>query len=551
MLVKGTFRDNHVFEYLPAESRHMPTDWNIRDLIDLEYFLGTEKRELTEPPDAGGGEFDRKVYRSYAETHPAPHSRRDLIRFWLDRRRNLETGQGKRDALLPGTVYAETIDLLRIILAFMALVSGILLTWNLLSYQGREPINVFTCLWVLVVPQVLLLLTLLLFALFRNARIFRSLIFFYPVMTALARRLFHRVGRIMETRLSADRKDRFRSAVGLLGQTRTVYGTVFIWPVFLTLQLFAICYNIGILGALLLRVMITDLAFGWESTLQPAPETVYRIVNEIAFPWSWLLSPPLSHPTLAQIAGTKMVLKEGIYHLSTRDLVAWWPFLAFAVMFYGLVPRLITFTAGWIAERRALKTLDFSHAACDRLVQRMQTPRLATESRPYTEPVPPAPSPERVFAADSTEANAGSMLTPAILMIPEELLGLFHPKEAAVRIRTTLAINTVETLPAAFDPDSDGRRLAEAMKATRSEVPIRVVILQEAWQPPIKETLSWLRSIRDAAGKTSGIVIALVGKPAAGNVFTPPAETDRIVWERGVQAMGDPFMRVEPLGTMH
>ena len=35
-----------------------------------------------------------------------------------------------------------------------------------------------------------------------------------------------------------------------------------------------------------------------------------------------------------------MVLKEGIYHLTTPDLVSWWPFLLLAVCFYGFLPRI-------------------------------------------------------------------------------------------------------------------------------------------------------------------------------------------------------------------
>ena len=72
--------------------------------------------------------------------------------------------------------------------------------------------------------------------------------------------------------------------------------------------------------------------------------------------------------------------------------------------------------------------------------------------------------------------------------------------------------------------------------------------LRHRGQPPIKETLAWLRDLRTSAGGSVGLVIALVGKPDPETVFTPPAETDRIVWEQAVQSLGDPYVRVETLG---
>jgi len=513
----------------------MPIQWRIRDLLDLEFFLSGNNPL----PDG----FDRDVYLAFAETRSAPHSRRELIRYWLDRRRERETA-GDRENTLPGAVYAELIVLFRILLAMLALFIGATVTWSLLSYQGQQPVNVFTCLWVLLVPQVLLLLLLLVGSVFRGTRIIRSFFLLYPLMAGLARRLFRRVGGIMANRMTADNRERFRSTVGLLGQARTVYGSVFLWPVFNTAQLTGIFFNLAIIATLLLRVTITDLAFGWQSTLQPGPETVHRIVQSISLPWNWLVAPPLSHPTLDQIAGSKMVLKEGIFRLATRDLVAWWPFLAFSILFYGLIPRLLLAVFGYVRKRRALKTLDFAHAACDRLVQRMQTPRINTESRPYVEKVPPPP---RLHPVEPMAADAISGQTPAILIIPQELLAQFDPGETADRIRTCFAMNPVETIPAEIDAVTDGKRVSTAL-GNLPDGPVRIVILQEAWQPPIKETLSWLRGLREAAGNSVGMVIALVGKPMAGNPFTPPTDTDRTVWERSIQGIGDAYLRVEPLG---
>ncbi len=524
----------------------MQSKWKIRDLIDLEFFLdGTDRDSSGSRPDA---DFDRQTYLSITQSDSKTLPRRKLIRFWLDRRRQLERETRGQETVLPGTAYSETIALLRVIAAILGGLSGAALVWGLFSYQGRQPINVFTCLWVLVAPQILLLLFLFVSRVFIRFGFIDSFRRIPSVLAALSRRLILRIIRIFSTKTTADTQQRIRSAVGLLGQTRTVYGSVFYWPFFLTAQLFGIMFNLGILSAMLIRVTITDLAFGWQSTLRLDPETVYNIVRAISTPWTWLVSPPIAHPTLTQIAGSKMVLKEGIYRLATQDLIAWWPFLLFTVAFYGLMPRLVLAFLGWRGKRRALDALEFNHTACDRLVQRMQTPRVETGSRPYEKPVPVVPAAGQVPRERLVTPETPSR-TAAIALISEDIMERTEPAEINGYLNYCLAMDAVEILSVTIDAEDDASLLESALSAHGNpEDGLRIVIVQEAWQPPIKETISWLDSLRRTVGKKMGIVIALIGKPASGTIFTPPADTDRLIWEQAVKSLGDPYMRVETLG---
>ena len=118
------------------------------------------------------------------------------------------------------------------------------------------------------------------------------------------------------------------------------------------------------------------MAFGWQSTVQVSEGVVHSIVKWLAVPWSWFIPPELAHPTLAQIEGSRLVLKDGIYHLVTPDLVAWWPFLCFAVLFYGLLPRIVLFFFGRVTRKYLLDKIELTHGACDQLVDRMTTPQV-------------------------------------------------------------------------------------------------------------------------------------------------------------------------------
>jgi hypothetical protein len=96
--------------------------------------------------------------------------------------------------------------------------------------------------------------------------------------------------------------------------------------------------------------------------------------------------------------------------------------------------------------------------------------------------------------------------------------------------------------------NSRQQRLRKALLENQDgSMSLRVVVLQEAWQPPIKETISWIKDLRAAAGGTLGMVIFLVGKPGRETFLTPPSEVDRKVWEQAVNTLKDPYLRIEAL----
>jgi hypothetical protein len=527
----------------------MKNEWQIKDLIDLEYFLGRKFKEPIEDKDADSKTFDRNVFLSLpAHDKRADNSiyRKKLIRHWLDKRREQEKQDRQNNVLLPGDAFSEIMGIIRLSTALIALFSGIGLTWTLLSYHGREPVNVFTCLWVLVAPQVLLLFVLLLSATLHKLRIINSFMSIYPMVTAIVQGMLKKISSIAKKRIDASKTNRIRETYGLLGKTRTVYGSVFFWPIFLLSQLFGIFFNIGILGGMFIKVAITDLAFGWQTTLQVAPQTVLRFVEIVALPWSWFFSPPVAHPTITQIIGSKMILKEGIFHLATGDLVAWWPFVFLTVFFYAFVPRLILAGAGYYLERRAIESIEFNHAACDRLMIQMKTPEVHTSSQPYQAKIDVEKS---IPFNDADVQSPESVLIPAIVLVPEEIFDQFSNAQLDKNLNDSLGMFAEAVISVEMNAKNDSVLLRQVFsEKQRKNVSFQTVLLQEAWQPPIKENISWIESLRAARKGSTGMVIALVGKPGHENVFTPPSDMDRMIWEQAINSLEDPYIRIESFG---
>mgnify|MGYP000372835670 CR=1 FL=1 len=116
---------------MPKKNRN---DWNITDLVDLEYFL-VQDETLDETVLA---RRDREYYRALAAQGTAPE-RRTLLRVWLEIRR--EEARAKDPVLLPGDVTATVFRLLPLLLLALGALLGSGLAWGVLSYSGAQPIN--------------------------------------------------------------------------------------------------------------------------------------------------------------------------------------------------------------------------------------------------------------------------------------------------------------------------------------------------------------------------------------------------------------------------
>ncbi len=514
--------------------------WRIQDLIDLEYFLHVDT--ATNGKDKGTPYFPtaRDIYLKRLQ-HPGGDgtrvSRRLLIRGWLDIRRENEA------ETLPGSIYMEVSRIFLMAAVVIGLFAGISLALSLLDYSGDRPLNVSVYMGVAVFSQILLILLLAMVFFIRTAS--RSL--------ARGSILVKLVGRMLSTallkarkgafgRLEGQKRDALAAAAGLLRGRRQLYGSLFFWPVFILTQAFATCFNVGLLGATLIKLVGSDVAFGWQSTFQVSAQAVSHLVETLAFPWRWMVPAQLACPDLAAIEGSRIILKEGIGSLATDALVSWWPFLCFSVLFYGLLPRLVLLLSGLLVKRHLLARLRFDHGACDRLVRTMVSPTFSTAGAPVAVKVS-----ETAGVSPETSKPAAPGLAGGVYgaLVPEDLFtdcdGL---EDVAVR---ELAIEVADRR--AIDAGGANAPAFSGVIAAMRNLPgfSGVLVLQEAWQPPIRENLNFLKQLRRQLGPGDGIVVGLIGKPGPDTLFTAPRETDFQIWRRRVEALGDPYLSVERL----
>ncbi len=607
--------------------------WTVPDLIDFDYYIDADERAMHERPAERKRlkERDRRLYLERirgavpksAPEH-TPQHRGAALRRWLEQRRTVEDPALR--PLLPGASFARAQRLVTIGLGIFGCIVGAGIASALLQYDGTHPVNVSWYLFVLVLLQILLAaMTTAVWAL-RRSRPVQAVMEEVSLLSHVIRPVFSRVaGWIQRQRLahvSADVRDRAKAKTGLLQSHYALYGPASYLPILIVAQIFGIGFNLGAITTTVALEWFSDLAFGWGSALDVQPQTIYDLARFIALPWSWAFGEGLGYPTLEQIAGSRISLKDALSTLDAGNLRAWRWFLVLSVFTYGLLPRLMLLVLSVLTQTRTLASLPFTHQRTQAIYARMVTPSLETavsgsgtgpempipqplkpltasptapRPKPLPEPRPTLPKSEPPVAKPTKgepqakptgrpkDANKPRAQVPAradqeygtkptvpqaaeqkpssalataiaadacILMIHLDVADVLE-KPDHVRLQRMLLAHTGWRVAASVTIGGGSAMADQAIELVRNgqweAPPPRVAIIQDGSQPPITEHLRFLRAVRARAGEQAQILLALVGDPDGEDTLPPLSEFDYTDWQRKIEQMGDPYLRLEML----
>ncbi|MDR3088361.1 MAG: DUF2868 domain-containing protein [Desulfobulbaceae bacterium] len=506
----------------------MKTSWSIGDSIDLEYFSTLDQdisyHELQER--------DRRIVEGIPSV-----TREKALFAWLRARRR------EADGLVPGETFLAVLATLRLVLIVLGLLIGFAAGWGFFTYLGRTPVNVLYFFALFILPQWLFVLLALL-ALLPG----RGLGLYPPLQLAgaLLRRFYAAASAKLLARLDAEKRLRLSS---FAGQSRVSGGRlkmVLCWLAAALTQGFACAANVGLLLSSLMKIAVTDLAFGWQSTLDFSAEKLFASARFLAWPWSWLWPEGVGHPNLAQIGGSRIVLKEGIARLQTEDLVSWWPFLLLCLLVYGLLPRLLLWAFCRWREHRALAHAMARMPEAEELWRRMRSPLVSTDGLPDLGGAVSV----TIAPTDSPRPKKAFPTRPAMLAVPEELLsGLPHEAMSAWLAAVGLRLVAMRSLP-----DEYGARLdfpaAIAKELGGLDAGVALCLLAESWLPPIAGFLELLRRLRAAIGERRPIIIALIGKSKNEALLSAPDDPVMLtVWRQKLAALADANLRILPFDS--
>ena len=536
----------------------MKKSWNIDDIIDLHHFMQIDEDLRRREGEDVLAKRDRRIYlakvkpRLDAADDMPPHL---LARQWLAARR-LQYSQEKGQAYepLPGSVWAELASVCQWLIFLVGLLTGIGLAGSLLFYSGAAPVNVSAFLGLFVLLQLLLLGLQALFLLQRKLR--RTGLESSVLYILIGRLLIQGVDwlrRRLQRKMSGRQRLELASLFGA-GRQRREHAALLVWPAFIFAQVGGIGFNLGVLGTTLGRVVFSDIAFGWQSSLQLSAEAVVSLVQVIALPWSWFL--PAAYPGLEQIRGSQMVLKEGMYHLATGDLVSWWPFLCCAVVVYGLLPRLALLGLGIVQSRRALDRAPLTATGLRRLVRRMLTPLVDAGGLETTREAPAVAGTAGQTTEQDTWKAAASWPDATeekgegsrwFVLIPDELYADCPPATLTALLQGHTGTQAIRSLRYGVPGVTDETSLIPLVESAGKAQLDGILFLQEAWQPPLRETVSLFRNLRQIAGNGIPILILLIGKPSGQTIFTAVHAEHLDIWKKKMHMDGDPNLDILPL----
>jgi hypothetical protein len=521
-----------------------PGPWRLEDLIDFDFAL----ESATKVGNLSGHEH-RELFLKYLSEENlsldnAPEiSRSAAFRYWLE-------GQRKKPPLanaLPGNIFARAIRFLRISLFLLALFSGCVISAALLRYDGTQPTNVAGYLSILLGGQLLLLLlasgSLILRRLgilsWENGVIGPSIHFGLSQIVAWIQKKTLEHG-AAETRL------RLRAFMGSTGKKHSQYQSIIIGIVASLIQSFGIWFNVAAIVTTLLLVTVSDRAFGWQSTLDLSSSEVHNITSLIATPWAFFA--PSGAPSLSEIEGSRIFLKDGIRTLTNDNLVSWWPFLVCALITYGFLPRLCLwlFTSFFIKSQ--LRSVGFNSLNCDRLWESMVTRELKTKGvNVIREENAPAALSEVIKKPSPAPKKAVKKEQSGIVIVEPDLAKRIDraKTDSAIHGNISWTMNKWIRLPDETQSWSDFWELIEPLRNEKHFE--RLVIVQEAFQPPIRESIEWLQQLRATQPSTGKMMIFLVGRPQVAGRRKEVCETNQRVWEQSIDALNDANLGVSSL----
>lgn len=483
----------------------------LADLIDLEVQLAADE-------ERSEAELAARDARVAAVTRGRPDSRRAVLAAWLHEVR-------PREAPSPGQSVVRAYRRASALLSLAMFGVGAVVAVSIFNFTGDHPINVLIVLGVFVLLQLLSLAVSVVALAVAAARPgFYDGLPLVLFMKQLAARLWRRAaeGRIDETT---------RIAVNRMLSRRSLYRTVERHLLFRHVQVAAAWFNLGALVVLLVEVTVTDLAFGWSTTLQLGPGRFFQMCQRLSVPWlHWL---PEAVPSLDLVRATQYFRLEGAYVGATEGArIAdpslsgqWWPFLAACIVVYGLLPRVVL--AAWSALMVALslRTVPLDTPDTTRLLARLTAPEL--QRRHGEDPgnvTPLGAGLDPVASPRSTSGRAVGVLWRDA-EISEPRVADFSRRHYHAALQGTLGV-------AGGHDFAQDERFVTSLDTADDAL---VLIVAEPWTVPDAALKRFIGEIR-RRGKNRPIVVALT---------EGGTNEDAAIWAGYLAELRDPYLYFE------
>lgn len=479
----------------------------LADLIDI-------REQIERDQNTGRNELQQRDRKIGLELNRSQSSNEVRLQAWIGALRKQRDPEKTKSS--SGAKGQHTFNILVLVLWLAGLVCGWLLTQAVLYYDGNQPVNILVALLVLVCSQVVSLILLLVLSAGGLRRPLRSLSILNPASMLLG----------LIKRLDPDRLESISSTLsaGTIAASAALRQRILIYLA----QHFTVALNLGIIAGLLYLVAVSDLAFGWNTTLAIDTPTITSWFNALAWPWHSLV--PGAVPDAELVEASRYYRLQGQLRSGdweAEQLGRWWVYILMCILVYGLIPRLIALIASGIIYDRALISAITAIPGSSQALARMSSPLVATQALDEEQDELPDG-----FRPPLSRRQTGHDLACIIVEWSESRMD--KEKLAAMRIKPvrTFIAGGHQTL-------SEDRDIVRHIAKHR---PKGVGVVVKAWESPMLEFLDFVTSLRQNIDPACPIIVLLSAIPGT-KIDTRQLE----VWEASLGKLSDPALYVEPV----
>jgi len=384
-----------------------------------------------------------------------------------------------------------------LVLGVISLILGVLSGVGLLSYSGKEPVNViYFMAMVVFVP--LFTMSLAIWSMVKAGKAHSTLVHISPA---------YWMERIMSY---------------LPNNARVMIEKIQINPLLVNLvaikrsQLLALLFSIGLFIALMWKVSTEDLAFAWSTTLQITPKEFHDFLSTIALPWRSAL--PSAVPSIELIEQSHYLRLGG--KLDTQminnaaNLGQWWKFLAMSTLFYAIFLRFLLWIVASVRLSHATDKSAKNLPNAQKVLYEMNTPLVSSQAnKPEQEFVRSSVSFERICTPTDSDYSANY----------DTVLGWAMSEEELRIIKDSLVISSEYlTDVGGTNTLSEDANIAKSLNGD-------VLLIVKAWEPPTMDIVDFLDELSSSVAK---ITVLPIGS-AKDEYKSDSGEFD--VWARKLQ----------------
>ena len=477
----------------------------LSDLVDIRRQLGSDRDQ--------DRDAIRRRDRAIGRTLEEGDGETAALRKWIEAVRAESPDQGYR-----GHATQQGISSLIAALWALGLVTGWLLGSAALQYDGSEPVNIISALIILVFSQLFVLLVLVFLLAFGMERVREAVSIINPALW------LSRFGR----RLGPTWRELFHDVFDA-GGSLADHGTRR-WILVYLAQHFTVAMNLGIIAVLLYLVTVTDLAFGWNTTLSVSHEQVAGVFHWLSSPWQWVL--PAAAPDAELVESSRYYrlqssLRQG--PLPVARLGTWWLFLLLSIVVYGLIPRLLALLISGVRYDRALTHAIRGSDGAAQILARMRSPLVSSAGDRQTADEHGAES-----AVPLRRRQAARALSAVIIEWSGAEADRSALQDAGFAVERIYAAGGHQTVAA-------DRALVEQVASHRAEA---VALVVRSWEPPMMDFVDFLEALREHMEADAVRIVLLLPISGQGGVRAEHLEG----WEAALYATDDASLYVEALG---